>query len=82
MPKLLRRIGEVEYYDPVRDSLSVRFSGFSDRGGEFWVSEPRAPAGRQRRLQRERVAVAIQQAIEAGHEPGEVLIEVEEDPYA
>ena len=82
MPQLARRISEVEYYNPVRDVLAVRFSGFSDRGGEFWVSQPRAPAGRQRRLQRERVAFAIQQAIESGQEPGEVVIDEDEDPYA
>jgi hypothetical protein len=64
---------ETVFYDPFIDDEGVRISGFSSVGGEFWMRGPRAPAGRQRRLQRERALEAIRMAIEAGLEPGEVV---------
>ena len=72
---LLTAWNEVRFYDPFIDAEGVRFSGFSDRPGEWWMRLPRAPAGKARRLQRERALDRIRDAIEAGMEPGEVVDE-------
>jgi hypothetical protein len=68
-------ISEVRFYDPLSDSEAIRISGFSDRGGEFWIREALAPAGKSRRLQREKAMDAIAEAIAAGLEPGQVVID-------
>jgi hypothetical protein len=70
----LTHVNVVRFYDPIIDADAARFSGFSDRGAEYWVREALAPAGKSRRLQRERVWEGIKAAIEAGLEPGEVII--------
>ena len=69
----LTAYNEVRFYDPHIDGEAVRFSGFADAPGEWWMKLPRAPAGKPRRLQRERALDLIRDAIEAGLEPGEVV---------
>jgi hypothetical protein len=66
---------EVRFYDAYIDGDAVRVSGFSDRGGEFWSRLPLAPGGRSRVKQRHKTLAAIEEAIIAGHEPGEVAVE-------
>jgi len=61
----------VRYYDPSTDAVCVRISGFSGRG-EFWCKRPLPAPGRARRLMVDEALSLIQQAIEAGLEPGEV----------
>ncbi len=65
----------MRFYDPHIDAEAIRFSGISDRGGEFFIREPLAPAGKPRRLQREKALEAITQAIDQGCEPGQVIVE-------
>ena len=72
MPSLTS-YNEVGFYDPMIDDYAVRISGFSDAPGEWWIREARAPAGKARRLQRERALDLIRMAIEQGCEPGEVV---------
>lgn len=62
----------LRFYDPRIDADAIRISGFSGRG-EFWIKEALAPAGAKRREQKERALDLIEQAIEAGLEPGEVV---------
>lgn len=66
---------EVRLWDMWIDDMAVRVSGFSDRGGEFWSRQRLAPAGRERVKQRHKTLAAIEQAITAGQEPGEVQVE-------
>lgn len=62
----------LRFYDPRIDAEAIRISGFSGRG-EFWIKQPLAPAGAKRRAQLEESLDLIEQAIEAGLEPGEVV---------
>ena len=68
-------VNRVVYYDARLDGEAVRLSGFDHRGGEYWISELIAPAGKSRRLQQERALSAISEAIDAGLEPGQVIVE-------
>lgn len=72
-PQMLRWQA-VRFYDASIDGEAVRISGFSDRGGEFWVRQPLCPTGQSRRLQREKAVAAIEAAIRSGGEPGEVVM--------
>lgn len=62
----------VRFYDPFTDAQSVRISGFSGRG-EFWCNRPLPAAGRDRRVVLAAAIELIEQAIEQGLEPGEVV---------
>jgi hypothetical protein len=66
---------QIHFWDPGLDADAVRISGFDGRGGEFWMKLPVAQAGRARRAQMAQALAAIEEAIEAGLEPGEVVIE-------
>ena len=66
---------QIRFYDPYTDSEGVRISGFDGKGGEFFQRLALAPSGKARRLQREKALEAIEEAIEAGLEPGEVIVE-------
>lgn len=65
----------MRFYDPQIDAEGIRFSGIAERGGEFWIREALAAEGRSRREQRERALEAIEQAIDRGDEPGQVVVE-------
>ena len=65
---------ETRYYDMIADCDMIRFTGFSGYGS-YWLAEPAASAGRSRRAQKERVLDAIEDAIKAEAEPGEVTEE-------
>jgi hypothetical protein len=71
----LTSFSQVRFWDIATNEMAVRFSGFDDRGSEFWMKEPMTRAGESRRKQRERVMALIQEAIEAGLEPGEVVVD-------
>jgi hypothetical protein len=67
---------QIRYYDPGVDAEAARISGFDRHGGEFWMRCTLAPSGRARRQQFQDAQAAIAEAIEAGLDPGEVVIEV------
>jgi hypothetical protein len=67
----------MRFYDARIDAEGIRFSGISERGGEFWIREALAPEGRSRREQREMALQAMEDAIDRGDEPGEVVTALE-----
>jgi hypothetical protein len=73
--RVMTRHQQVRFYDPHMDAEAVRISGFDDRGDEFWMKRRLAPEGALRRIQREEALSAIAEAIEAGLEPGEVIVD-------
>ncbi len=65
---------ELRFYDPFIDAEGIRISGFDGRGGEYFMRLPLAKSGRARREQRNDALAAIEEAIKAGLEPGEVIV--------
>jgi hypothetical protein len=63
----------IRFYDPSIDGEAVRISGFDGRGGEFWCKRALPVSAKARRAQKEEALELIEQAIEAGLEPGEVI---------
>lgn len=63
----------LRYWDVALDGEAVRISGFDGRGGEYWTKRALPTSARARRAQREEAEALIEEAIEAGLEPGEVL---------
>jgi hypothetical protein len=65
---------QLRYWSPHTDRDMVRYSGFDGKGGEFWIErEWQAASGSAKRRQREQALEAINEAIDAGLEPGRVI---------
>lgn len=63
---------EFRFWSPILDADAVRLSMSGTKGGEFFVII-RADDGKKYRERRDRALGLIQQAIDEGLEPGEVV---------
>ena len=61
-----------QYYDIGTDTNVSRISGFDEHSQEHWMVIEVAISGSTYRERRDEAVLAIQDAIEEGHQPGEV----------
>lgn len=66
---------EHRYYSIADGRIMVRLSVADERGGEFFVKMPRDEPARRYRERRDEALAMIEEAIEAGLDPGEVIYE-------
>lgn len=66
------RMSEYFFWSPTLGADAVRFSVPDDHGREYYAICPITGTGKPLRELRERIALRIYDAIEAGAEPGEV----------
>lgn len=62
------------FYSPFRDAECKRISVFDGRGGEYWTVVEKPRKGQTWRELREQTLALLHDAVEAGKEPGEVII--------
>lgn len=67
---------ERQWFSIMYDAQMARISGYDEHGGEHWKEIPVAQWPKQEggtyRERREEAVLEIQDAIESGHQPGEV----------
>lgn len=66
---------KLRYYDLAADEEALRISGFDGKGGEFWIRMTLPVSGAERRRKEAEALAAIAQAIAAGLEPGQVIVD-------
>lgn len=74
----MRPYQALRYYSPAHDCDCTRLSIFDGKGGEFFQTVPMTMGqGKAWREERERRLEQIEQAIDLGLQPGEVVVDQE-----